>query len=233
MESSLDGKFVCPGDSLVKLPESGKVRVGSGISVVDGHLVTSKCGIARQTKGGKYWVESRQKRYIPAEGDSVIGLIIDRYGEHWTVDIGGPFLATLPALAFENVTRRNRPNLVAGDLVYGRVTTAPRDADPEIACTDAMSLSGGYGQLSGGVLEKCSTALARKLLGIPTAPVLAALGAHVQYEIAIGMNGRLWIRAPNVTTTVLVINAVLKSEFLSEEQCQILVRKLVAMAVKE
>lgn len=55
-------QLVSPGDSLSKLPSSGSVRVGAGISVEDGHLVTSKAGIARQTKAGKVWVEGRQKR---------------------------------------------------------------------------------------------------------------------------------------------------------------------------
>lgn len=77
------------------------------------------------------------RRYIPAVGDAVIGLIIDRYGESWKVDITGPFPASLGALAFEGVTRRNRPNLQPGDLVYARIISAPRDAEPAIACTDA------------------------------------------------------------------------------------------------
>lgn len=79
-------------------------------------------------------------RYIPVEGDSIIGIITDRFGESWNVDIRGPFTATLGALSFEGVTRRSRPNLRHGDLVYARVTQAPRDADPTLVCTDADGL---------------------------------------------------------------------------------------------
>lgn len=79
-------------------------------------------------------------------GDSVIGVITERYGESWTVDIRGPFAATLDALAFEGVTKRSRPNLVAGDLVYARVSAAPRDADPEIVCTDASGKARQHSQ---------------------------------------------------------------------------------------
>ncbi len=50
-------------------------------------------------------------RYIPAVEESVIGIITQKYGENFDVDIGGPFTATLPVLAFEGATRRNRPNL--------------------------------------------------------------------------------------------------------------------------
>lgn len=70
-------------------------------------------------------------------GDAVVGIVVERHVDSFNVDLGGPFPAVLPALAFEGATRRNRPNLVAGDLVYARVTAASRDTDPELACTDA------------------------------------------------------------------------------------------------
>lgn len=66
----------------------------------------------------------------------MIGVITERYGDSWNVDIRGPFTAILEALAFEGVTRRNRPNLQPGDLVYARVKAAPRDAEAEIVCVD-------------------------------------------------------------------------------------------------
>ena len=50
-------------------------------------------------------------RYIPAVEESVIGIITEKYGENFAVDVGGPFTASLPVLAFEGATRRNRPNL--------------------------------------------------------------------------------------------------------------------------
>ena len=53
-------------------------------------------------------------RYIPAVEESVIGVVTEKYGENFAVDIGGPFTASLPVLAFEGATRRNRPNLQVG-----------------------------------------------------------------------------------------------------------------------
>ncbi len=70
-------------------------------------------------------------------GDAVVGTVVERHSDAYNVDLGGPFTAVLPALAFEGATRRNRPSLAPGDLVYARVTAASRDADPELACTDA------------------------------------------------------------------------------------------------
>ena len=88
-------------------------------------------------------------RYIPAVGDALVGTVVERHSDAYNVDVGGPFSAVLPALAFEGATRRNRPSLAPGDLVYARVTVASRDADPEIACTDAA------GKVHGFFLGRC------------------------------------------------------------------------------
>lgn len=86
----------------------------------------------------------------------------------------------------------------------------------------------GFGQLKGGYEIECSTGLARKLLGNPPPPVLTALGAVVKYEIAIGLNGRLWVNAEHVVTTILVTNAIINSEFLTAAQAELMVKRLTA-----
>jgi len=45
--------------------------------------------------------EQRARRYLPAADDKVIGVVLERFGESFNVDVGGPFVATLSALAFE------------------------------------------------------------------------------------------------------------------------------------
>ena len=57
----------------------------------------------------------------------MIGTVIERRSDDFVVDIGGPFAAVLNTLAFEGATRRNRPKLVEGDLVYARVVFAHKD----------------------------------------------------------------------------------------------------------
>jgi len=131
-------QVVFPGQVLCKLPSSGQLRLGSGLQTQAETVCTIKAGILHKTKTGKLWLEGRQKRccltcalcmlyllpavlrytppnlfhrYIPAVEESVIGIITQKYGESFDVDIGGPFTATLPVLAFEGATRRNRPNL--------------------------------------------------------------------------------------------------------------------------
>lgn len=229
----MNSQVVAPGDVVAVLPEQGKVKVGAGLYAEGNSLHTSKAGMLRQTKAGKLWVEGRQKRYIPSTGDDVVGVVLERHAENFVVDIGAPFPAVLKFLAFEGATRRNRPKLAEGDLVYARVVLAHRDIDTEVSCTDSGGKASGYGPLKGGSLITCTTALARRLLASPPAPVLDALGKSVQFEIAIGQNGKVWIDAASAATVVLIANAIARSEYLSADQSRLLVQKLVARVASQ
>ncbi|DBB18525.1 hypothetical protein WJX82_004744 [Trebouxia sp. C0006] len=225
------GEVVFPGQVLCKLPSSGQLRLGPGLHTQAETVCTIKSGILHQTKTDKLWVEGRQKRYIPAVEESVIGIITQKYGESFDVDIGGPFTATLPVLAFEGATRRNRPNVQVGDLVYARVTAAERDLDPVLACTDAQGKSSGFGQLIEGSLITSNTHYARRLLSSPPCPVLAALEKHLkQYEVAVGLNGKIWVNSSSIARTVIACNAIQRAEFMSSAQTELLVSKLVDVA---
>lgn len=50
-------------------------------------------------------------QYVPAAQESVIGVISQRQGESYRVDIGSAHMASLDGLAFEGATKRNKPNL--------------------------------------------------------------------------------------------------------------------------
>ncbi|KAK9840562.1 hypothetical protein WJX81_001359 [Elliptochloris bilobata] len=228
LASPVENTVVGPGDSVLVLPEAGQVRVGAGLHADGGHLRTTRPGILRRTKAGKLWVQGRQIRYIPAAGDAVVGTVVERHSDAYNVDLGGPFAAVLPALAFEGATRRNRPNLTPGDLVYARVTAASRDADPEITCTDASGKGAGFGPLQEGLVLTCSSALVRQLLASPPPPVVAALGAALAFELAVGQNGRVWVGNADSSTVVLVANALANSERLSPGQAHLMVKKLLA-----
>ena len=126
--------MVCPGDVVVQLPETGVVRIGGGLLQDGAAILAVKAGFLRAARGNKLWVEGRQKRYAPAAGDSVVGVVREKHSENFDVDINAPFKATLPVLAFEGATRRNRPNLqvreARGGSGAGLRERAPEGCDP-------------------------------------------------------------------------------------------------------
>lgn len=159
---------------------------------------------------------------------TALALLLTFCLQNFLVDINGPFAALLPQLSFEGATKRNRPNLRTGDLVYCRVTETSRDTDTVLTCVDAAGRAGSLGPLKEGSLLSVSTATARKLLTIPKAPVLEALGAALQFEVAVGANGRVWVQAPKTVDAIVVCNVLKSSEKLNESQTRTLVSRMVA-----
>jgi exosome complex RNA-binding protein Rrp4 len=72
-------------------------------------------------------------------------------------------------------------------------------------CTAASGKAAGFGPLNGGYILECSTGLARVLLSKPTSPVLEALGKSLSFEIAVGMNGRVWVICTSSGNVLLFI----------------------------
>ena len=56
--------------------------------------------------------------------------------------------------------------------------------------------------------------------------VMQELGSRQKFELAVGMNGRLWVKAPSPSDTIIVANALLASEYMSDKQIKRMVNKL-------
>lgn len=134
-------------------------------------------------------------QYDPELEDQVLGIILSKHSDHYRLDIGSSRSATLPLLgkketyaasivsmsywpstklrlpystAFEGATKRNRPNLSVGDLVFARVVMANKDMKAELSCIslqfkkDWMTGEALFGPLQDGYDFRCSTALVRR-----------------------------------------------------------------------
>merc|ERR1712025_529993 len=89
-------------------------------------------------------------------------------------------------MGFEGATKKNKPNIVTGDVVYAKIITASKDMEPELVCVDAYGKKAGLGQLTGGgLLFSVPLHLVRKLLS-PESELLKKLGQTLKFEIAIG-----------------------------------------------
>ena len=81
-------------------------------------------------------------RYIPARGENVIGVVVGKGGDTFRVDIGSADNASLSFMAFEGATKKNRPNINVGDVVYAKLLVASRDMEPELVCVDSYGKKG-------------------------------------------------------------------------------------------
>ncbi|KAL1999997.1 hypothetical protein VTN02DRAFT_3702 [Thermoascus thermophilus] len=141
-------------------------------------------------------------RYIPTPHDLVIAQIHHSSQDyfHCVVTPHTPH-ALLGQLAFEGATKKTRPMLKTGDVVYARVLSA--GSEVELTCVNpatGKAEPGGLGPLTGGMVFDVSPGLAARLLrGGSSADVVVLeelgkkLEAHGGFEIAVGRNGKVWV----------------------------------------
>jgi exosome complex component RRP40 len=208
-------------------------------AVLPGDVITQPDASFRsQTAGafiaGTLLLHKATHRYIPREGDMVVGVVTDKHAEQFNIDIRAPFLAKLPVLAFDGATKANRPNLSVGALVYCRVIFADREAEPEVSCVcegeskSWVACAGPFGELKKGFVFEVSLGYAETLLSLECA-VVNELGKHLAYELAVGHNGRVWVASASIKNCIVIVNAITNAEFLPLEQVGGMVRQLVSI----
>ncbi|KAH9617722.1 hypothetical protein KSS87_009706, partial [Heliosperma pusillum] len=175
--------------------------------------------------------------YVPCVEDHVLGIVLDCRGDNFLVDIKGPTLAFLPILAFEGVIKKNVPKFEIGTLLYARVVKANAGMNPELSCTAASGKAAEFGPLNDGFMFETSTGLSRmstddtffvfSLLSSPPCPLLEGLGKKLSFEIAVGLNGRVWVNAESPAKVILVCNAIMKSGSSSPGEQKVYVEKLL------
>ncbi|KAF6729209.1 Exosome complex component RRP40 [Oryzias melastigma] len=230
------GQVLVPGDEFcfdaentISLSESAKpdrAVCGPGLRRTGDRLVVMKSGVLRHKPPLTFWIESQQKRYVATKGETVIGIVTARGGDIFRVDFGGSELASLSYLAFEGATKRNRPNVQVGDLVFAQFLIANKDMEPELVCIDGSGRANGMGVFGpGGLLIKVSLGLVRRLLA-PKSDIRSDLEQLFPCELVVGMNGRVWVRASSVQQTLIVANLLQSCDTMTTQQRQQLFKKV-------
>jgi len=236
-------KPVFPGDdvsAILHINDHSPITLSHGLMdsiMQDGEtaVTVTVVGILKHRAPSTFYVETiGNKIYTPREGDQVVGIVEDKGGEFYKVNIFSSSSALLGRLAFEGATKRNKPELHKGDVVYARVTLSHKDIDCELSCISSSGSkkewSSGetmYGILAEGVLIRVSLSTARALL-LPDCVVLNALGRFYSYEVTVGINGAVWIKAGDPSTCIIIRNAIINSAELSDVQCEAMVELLAA-----
>ncbi|EGR49807.1 uncharacterized protein TRIREDRAFT_76828 [Trichoderma reesei QM6a] len=224
--------FVLPGDridaSLIPSHEKKPLRLGPGLRhVPPSDLVPTLAGqLVTDRQKNAIRVETANGRYIPRVGELVIGTVNKSAQEVYFVslsDYTAP--ALLPQLSFESATKKTRPILLPGALVYARCVSA------------STGKADGLGPLVGGMLFTISLGMSRLLMMPKKAQqgrlvVLDELAdAGVQFETATGRNGRLWVDSDSTKAIIAVGRAIQETDEKSlgvDEQ-----RRLVKKLIKE
>jgi len=137
---AFEERVVYPGEYVTAEIESlaadggGMVKLGAGLAPIEDDVVTTRAGILSHKEPARFFVLSNHKRYYAAVGDTVVGVVSDRNAEFYRVRLHGTTMAILPVLAFDGATKRNKPNLAIGALVFARVVSVSKYMDTELTC---------------------------------------------------------------------------------------------------
>jgi len=238
---------VLPGDDVTNHVTGNDQRIspklGLGLRLKNNRVLATCAGRLLQRSNNTYYVQQNIRRYRPQVEDRVLGIVEDRVasddggGDVYRVNIGASHPALLSNLSFEGATKRNKPNLQTGMLLYARVQSAPDAMDPTLSCQlgphdggisrkDWMTNEGAYGEMKGGTATKISLGLARELLD-PKNVVLYELGKSLAFEVCIGVNGFIWIHSTRPEYTILIQNAIKNSQIMEEAQVRGMVKALI------
>ena len=251
IQEKFKSRIVIPGDMINEVPPenddessekiNGGVVLGPGLSREGAFVYSTKCGILKHKKPLEhdiFWVDTHSKRYVPTKGEYVLGIVSAKAGDTFRVDIGTAEPASLSYLAFEGATKKNRPSVNLGDVIYARLLVASRDMEAELVCVDSYGKRAGMGVIgsidpintnvmaSNSLLFTVPLNLVRKLLS-KSCVLLTTLGKHIPYEIAVGMNGRIWIRGKKVRDTICLANAISVAEHMTNDEIIRMSNKLV------
>lgn len=203
-----DSENVAFGPNILQMPLDHPRSLVAGV-------LTTKQKHSKKSKSSTTvaYIDTNTKRYVAGLRDHVIGVVIGKAANGYKVMLqeGSPSVF-LDAFAFENASKKNRPNLAPDTLVYARVSLADPEIEVNIECFDSASgKSAGFGELKGGYCITVGLGYARELLK-GTHPVLQALGEKVPYEIAIGVNGRIWVNSEDPLMTLNIAEILTKAE---------------------
>lgn len=169
--------------------------------------------------------------YNPKVGDIVIGIITQKTFEYFRVNISTNKEATLNSIDFEGATRKTRPNLSVGDVVFAQIEKENKYSNVTLTCKSATNKKGWmtgeskFGELKEGKVFELGRYLCLKLLD--DKELRARLKECVKdLRLKIGVNGRIWIKAEDICMIQTVYDAIREGMKLSGDEREVYLNKM-------
>lgn len=249
--------------------DSNPLKLGPGLRLLSqpSSTTASSNHILTATQAGLLTTDAKRnavsllsfpnRRYIPTPNDLVIAQIHHSSADYFHCMVTPHTAhALLPQLSFEGATKKTRPMLKQGELVYARVLSVGigAGAEVELTCVNpatGKAEPGGLGPLVGGMVFDVSTGIAARLIRASSASpdqsaaveglvVLSELGRKLErlggFEIAVGRNGKVWVDCSNagdsaIQATVAIGRCLLETD--GHNLNTIDQRKLVSRILRE
>ena len=192
--------ILLPGDSIdvQVLPTAQKRKLGLGIKqdISSNDYTSTTAGILAINHRKKAAKVVSGGRYIPEKGDDVICQVRGASFEtfHLYINAFSP-QGILSHFSFEGASKKTRPQLKTGDVVYAKIVACQKNMDIELSCVNPNSgKAEGLGQLNDGMVFDVSLNVVGRLLR-KELEIMEELGGKIPggFEMIVGRNGRVWV----------------------------------------
>lgn len=199
-------ELVIPGQKIAE----GKYKIKEGVYREGDEIFAAVLGLA-EIGGEEIKVIPLEGRYIPKEGDLVIGVVIDVHTWGWVVDINSPYTGNL--LLSDYLKRKVDParenphkHLTFGDVAALQIK--------EVNERKQVLLEGGkagLGKLRGGRMIEISPMKVPRVRG-KKGSMLKVLQDVGRCRLLVGQNGRIVVWAKTPEHTAVIVEALRRIE---------------------
>jgi len=151
-----------------------------------GKIYASVVGIAYVDQR-KVRVVALKGKYVPKQGDSIIGIVSDERFNGWRLSINSPYDAILSQRDIH--TGRYNP-LKVGDVVYAKIMNVNEVYEVSLFAKRP------YGKLDSGILIEIHASRVPRLIG-RKGSMIKLITEKTRSTITVGQNGLIWIRGGN------------------------------------
>ena len=179
-------EFVVPGQLIA---EGEDYVLGDGVFRDGEQIRSSQMGLADK-HDNKIRTIPLEGRYIPKEGDRVLGTVIDDYYAGWLLDIDAPYEGNLPVSSYKGGARDKDDldvELNNGDLVEAKVRDVDELMNIQLEVTDRQR-----GKIRGGRMVEISPSKVPRVIG-RRGSMVSTLQTEGDCNLSIGQNGRIVI----------------------------------------
>lgn len=168
--------------------ESRGLKPGSGTYSEHGRVYAAQLGI-RDEREGYLHVIPLGGKYIPREGDAVVGKIIDIGPSFWLVDINAPYPGPLHVTEapWKVEFGDTKKYLTVEDVVLAKVASVDETKRVSITMRDRTCR-----KLTGGQIVEISHAKVPRVIG-KKGSMINLIKDHTGCRIFVGQNGRIWV----------------------------------------
>ncbi|MCZ7398543.1 MAG: exosome complex RNA-binding protein Rrp4 [Candidatus Methanoperedens sp.] len=197
----MDKKLVIPGEFL----SDDANLADEGTYVEDGKVFSSVFGIASLKNHVR--VVPLSGKYIPRQGDMIIGIVTEVSFSNWIVDIRSPYEGLLHISEFPRRIDNTDMSkyLKVGDAIITLVTDVDPTMKVELTLNDQR-----LRQIKEGRIIDVTPSKVPRLIG-RSGSMIAMLKNETNCNIFIGQNGRVWITGKDKDLE-LAVKAILKIE---------------------